>query len=65
MPANYAIFGDAVPHVHTHITPRYPDDPAPGRPLPDEIFASAPTLTREELVVQITELRRHLPNSAV
>jgi diadenosine tetraphosphate (Ap4A) HIT family hydrolase len=53
-----------MPHVHTHITPRYPDDPAPGRPLPDEIFASAPTLTREELVEQITELRRHLPDSA-
>jgi diadenosine tetraphosphate (Ap4A) HIT family hydrolase len=62
---NYAIFGNAVPHVHTHITPRYPDDPAPGRPLPDEVFASAPTLTREELVEQITELRRHVRNSVV
>ena len=62
---NYAIFGNAMPHVHTHITPRYPDDPAPGRPLPDEVFASAPTLTPEQLREQITELRRHLPNSAV
>jgi diadenosine tetraphosphate (Ap4A) HIT family hydrolase len=23
---NYATLGNAVPHVHTHITPRYPDD---------------------------------------
>ena len=25
---------DAVPHLHTHLIPRYVDDPAPGRPLP-------------------------------
>jgi diadenosine tetraphosphate (Ap4A) HIT family hydrolase len=35
---NYVTFGNAVPHVHTHIVPRYADDPAPGRPLPDEVF---------------------------
>jgi diadenosine tetraphosphate (Ap4A) HIT family hydrolase len=58
---NYAIFGNAVPHVHTHITPRYLNDPAPGRPLPDALFATAPTLTPEQLREQITELRRHLP----
>lgn len=29
---NYGTFDNAVPHVHTHITPRYPDDPAPGQP---------------------------------
>jgi diadenosine tetraphosphate (Ap4A) HIT family hydrolase len=37
-------FGNAVPHVHTHIVPRYPDDPAPRRPLPDEVFRDAPEL---------------------
>jgi len=42
---NYATFDNAVPHVHTHITPRYLDDPAPGRPLPDWVFHNAPTLT--------------------
>ena len=41
---NYMTFGNAVPHVHTHIVPRYPDDPAPGRPLPDEVFRNAPPL---------------------
>jgi len=45
---NYQILGNAVPHVHVHITPRYLDDPAPERPLmfadrlqemPDEEYA--------------------------
>jgi diadenosine tetraphosphate (Ap4A) HIT family hydrolase len=57
---NYGIFGNATPHVHIHIVPRYPDDPAPGRPLPDEVFANAPTLTPEQLREQIAELHRHL-----
>jgi diadenosine tetraphosphate (Ap4A) HIT family hydrolase len=41
---NYATFNNAVPHVHTHIIPRYADDPAPGRPLPDWVFAGAAAL---------------------
>jgi diadenosine tetraphosphate (Ap4A) HIT family hydrolase len=62
---NYAIFGNAVPHVHTHITPRYPDDPAPGRPLPDRVFARAPILSPEQLSEQISELRRHLEGGGI
>ena len=31
---NYQILGNAVPHLHAHVLPRYEDDPAPGRPLP-------------------------------
>jgi diadenosine tetraphosphate (Ap4A) HIT family hydrolase len=50
----------AVPHVHTHIVPRYPDDPTPGRPLPGEVFRSAPTLSAEDLATQLTHLGRHL-----
>ena len=30
---NFQILGNEVPHLHTHITPRYYGDPAPGRPL--------------------------------
>jgi diadenosine tetraphosphate (Ap4A) HIT family hydrolase len=30
---NYQLLGNAVPHLHTHLVPRYADDPAPGRPL--------------------------------
>jgi diadenosine tetraphosphate (Ap4A) HIT family hydrolase len=31
---NYQILGNAVPHLHTHLVPRFARDPAPGRPLP-------------------------------
>jgi diadenosine tetraphosphate (Ap4A) HIT family hydrolase len=30
---NFMTLGNAVPHLHTHVVPRYVDDPDPGRPL--------------------------------
>ena len=30
---NYDLLGNLVPHVHTHIVPRYVDDPSPNMPL--------------------------------
>jgi diadenosine tetraphosphate (Ap4A) HIT family hydrolase len=29
---NLQVLGNAVPHLHTHIVPRYVTDPDPGRP---------------------------------
>ncbi len=29
---NFMTLGNAVPHLHTHVVPRYLDDPDPGRP---------------------------------
>ena len=29
---NFAMFGNAVPHLHTHVVPRYLDDDSPGEP---------------------------------
>jgi diadenosine tetraphosphate (Ap4A) HIT family hydrolase len=37
---NLAMLGNELPHLHTHLIPRYPDDGSPGRPA---------RFTREEL----------------
>ena len=31
---NYNVLGNSLPHLHTHIIPRYADDPRPGWPFP-------------------------------
>jgi diadenosine tetraphosphate (Ap4A) HIT family hydrolase len=31
---NYNLLGNAIPHLHTHLIPRYEEDPRPGWPLP-------------------------------
>lgn len=40
---NFNILGNAVPHLHAHILPRYYGDPAPHRPIDpsaDQVFLS-------------------------
>ena len=40
---NYLTLGNTVPHLHTHVVPRYRDDPAPGGPIEwAQIFAPGP-----------------------
>lgn len=31
---NYDLLGNSLPHLHTHVLPRYADDPKPGWPFP-------------------------------
>ena len=31
---NYNVLGNTLPHLHTHVLPRYADDPRPGWPFP-------------------------------
>ena len=31
---NYNVLGNSLPHLHTHVIPRYEDDPRPGWPFP-------------------------------
>jgi diadenosine tetraphosphate (Ap4A) HIT family hydrolase len=45
---NYLTLGNTIPHLHTHVLPRYLTDPAPGGPIPwPEIFAATPVPTAE------------------
>lgn len=56
---NYEILGNAVPHLHCHVVPRYADDGAPARPLP--LFTEPPVhLAEPELRDLATALRTAL-----
>ena len=54
---NYLILGNLVPHLHTHVVPRYADDPAAGGPLAWEVLIDAPETTDAELHEQAARLR--------
>jgi diadenosine tetraphosphate (Ap4A) HIT family hydrolase len=52
---NYETLGNTVPHLHTHLVPRFTSDPAPGRPFPllpqsgSEERIDSDTLTRDAM----------------
>ena len=37
---NVEIHGNTIPHLHTHIFPRYPGDPFEGKPIDPRLRAS-------------------------
>jgi diadenosine tetraphosphate (Ap4A) HIT family hydrolase len=39
---NYETLGNSLPHLHTHVMPRYADDPKPGWPFPHPENEPAP-----------------------
>jgi diadenosine tetraphosphate (Ap4A) HIT family hydrolase len=39
---NYETLGNSLPHLHTHVMPRYADDPKPGWPFPHPEEPPAP-----------------------
>jgi diadenosine tetraphosphate (Ap4A) HIT family hydrolase len=57
---NFQLLGNADPHVHVHVVPRYNPDPAPCRPLPPEAWERSRELTTDELNAQMRRLREAL-----
>lgn len=58
---NYETLGNTSPHLHTHLLPRYTEDPRPGQPFP---FTAAngpePQIPEESFLIQVEKLRRQL-----
>jgi diadenosine tetraphosphate (Ap4A) HIT family hydrolase len=57
---NFLTLGNAVPHLHTHVLPRYVDDPAPGKPFPWDLVSGAVPMSEAELSAQVDALRHLL-----
>jgi diadenosine tetraphosphate (Ap4A) HIT family hydrolase len=55
---NFQILGNALPHLHCHIIPRYYGDAAPGRPI--DPLLTKKLLTPEEYTEQIAAIRAAL-----
>lgn len=54
---NYETLGNSVPHLHTHLVPRYVEDPAPGRPYPLVPPDGAPPVDPEQLRADAAAIR--------
>lgn len=56
---NYETLGNSLPHLHTHLVPRYSEnDPAPGRPFPLlPLDGTEPTIDDERLWLEARALR--------
>jgi diadenosine tetraphosphate (Ap4A) HIT family hydrolase len=56
---NYNLLGNSVPHLHTHLIPRYASDPRPGWPFPfPEV--DPPPFGEDVLRSDVESLRRQL-----
>ena len=56
---NYNILGNSLPHLHTHVLPRYADDPRPGWPFPFP-EDDPPPFPADEFDADVAALRRLL-----
>jgi diadenosine tetraphosphate (Ap4A) HIT family hydrolase len=56
---NYDVLGNSIPHLHTHIVPRYADDPRPGWPFPFP-EPDPPPMPDERLLADVQALRAAL-----
>lgn len=60
MKVNLFTLGNWVPHLHTHVVPRYADDPAPGGPIAWEAMFSQTPAPEETLHSQAALIRQAL-----
>ena len=56
---NYDVLGNSVPHLHTHLVPRYAEDPRPGWPFPFP-NPDPPPMPDDRLMADVEALRRAL-----
>ncbi len=54
---NYDVLGNSAPHLHTHLVPRYADDPRPGWPFPFP-EEDPPAIPEDRLRADVAALRR-------
>ncbi len=57
MKLNDFTLGNTVPHLHTHVVPRFRKDPAPGGPIPWDAVVGARAFDEAELHRQAAALR--------
>ena len=54
---NYETLGNSLPHLHTHLVPRYTDDPRPGQPFPLSAQPPDEKIPDSRLLAEAAELR--------
>jgi len=54
---NYETLGNSLPHLHTHLVPRYTDDPRPGQPFPLSSRLPDEEIPDDRLLAEAAELR--------
>ena len=62
---NYNILGNVIPHLHTHILPRYFTDSAPNRPIDPVLKGHEVFLTATEYADRIRPIADHIQRTRV
>jgi diadenosine tetraphosphate (Ap4A) HIT family hydrolase len=57
---NYETLGNSLPHLHTHLIPRFPDDPRPGQPFPLSATPPRGKIPEARLLAEADDLRNRL-----
>jgi diadenosine tetraphosphate (Ap4A) HIT family hydrolase len=57
---NYETLGNSLPHLHTHLVPRFTDDPRPGQPFPLSARHPEAKVPEAQLWADVKTLRKLL-----